>query len=128
MTKEEKDLLGLDEPGEEAGNALAMRLDEEEAEEALTTLVKFSAPYTFEGETYTEIDMPGLEHITAAHVLKVTQMLKKSNSLVPEITLQFACLMAARCSNQPVEFFLRLPAREAMKVKNTVTGFMFGTD
>lgn len=100
----------------------------QENREELTTLVRFSAPYSFEGSDYHEVDLPGLESITAGDIIKVTGQMKKSMELMPEMTLQFACLMAARASGKPVEFFERLPAREAMKVKNVVTGFIFGTD
>lgn len=100
---------------------------EDEAQE-LTTLVKFSRPYTFEGETYTEIDLSGLENVTAGDIIKVNRQLKKVNEMVPELSTQFACYMAARVSHKPVEFFTRLPARDGMKVKNVVTGFIFGAD
>lgn len=100
---------------------------EDEAQE-LTTLVKFSRPYTFEGETYTEIDLSGLETVTAGDVIRVNNQVKKGNDLVPELSMQFACQMAARVSHKPVEFFTRLPARDGMKVKNVVTGFIFGAD
>ena len=97
-------------------------------DEELTTLVKFSRPYTFEGETYEEIDLSGLETVTAGDIIRVNNLLKKGHDLVPELSMQFACHMAARVSHKPVEFFTRLPARDGMKVKNVVTGFIFGAD
>ena len=36
--------------------------------------------------------------------------------------------MEARASHKPVEFFKGLPPVEAMKLKNLVTGFLYGGD
>lgn len=100
----------------------------ENEDQELDTLVRFSQPYSFEGETYTEIDLSGLETVTAGDVIKVNNLLKSTLNPLPEMTMQFACHMAARVSHKPVEFFTRLPARDGMKVKNVVTGFIFGAD
>ena len=40
----------------------------------------------------------------------------------------YAMYMAARASHKPVEFFKGLPPVEAMKLKNLVTGFLYGGD
>ena len=34
--------------------------------------------------------------------------------------------MAARVTGKPLEFFQQLPAREAVKLKNLVVGFLYG--
>lgn len=47
---------------------------------------------------------------------------------IPEMTLPYAMYMAARASHKPVEFFKGLPPVEAMKLKNMVTGFLYGGD
>lgn len=125
LTAEEWELLGVKPEHSEAQEAMGSM---EENEEELSTTVQFRTPYVFEGNTYTHVDLSGLEHMTAGDVIRVANMLKKNNDLVPELSMKFACIMAARASKKPVEFFLRLPARDAMKVKNTVVGFMFGTD
>ena len=44
------------------------------------------------------------------------------------MTLGYSCYLAARVSGLPVEFFQGLPAREAIKLKNVVTGFLYGGD
>lgn len=100
----------------------------ENEDQELDTLVRFSRPYSFEGETYEEINLSGLETVTAGDIIRVNNLLKKGHDLVPELSMQFACHMAARVSHKPVEFFTRLPARDGMKVKNVVTGFIFGAD
>ena len=42
------------------------------------------------------------------------------------MTTPYAIHMAARASKLPVEFFRGLPAQESMKLKNLVSGFLYG--
>lgn len=44
------------------------------------------------------------------------------------MTIPYAIHMAARASKLPVEFFRGLPAQESMKLKNLVSGFLYGGD
>ena len=39
------------------------------------TLIKFSKPYVFEGQTYTEIDLAGLENLTARDMIDAEKYL-----------------------------------------------------
>ena len=91
-------------------------------------IVKFSKPYKFEGREYTEVDLSGLEDLSAEDMISADKYLSKNGSfsVVPEMALEYACFIAAQCSGQPIEFFRRLPAKEAIKVKNKVTGFFYG--
>ena len=47
---------------------------------------------------------------------------------VPEMTLEYACFIAARAAKQPIEFFRGLPPKDALKVKNRVTSFFYSED
>lgn len=100
----------------------------EESENRL--LLQFVKPYTFEGETYTEIDLSGLENITAADMIAAQKQMTRGGSVeaVPETSLQYACIIAARVTKQPIEFFTGLPGKDAIKLKNRVSGFFFGAD
>lgn len=51
-----------------------------------------------------------------------------SINVIPEMSLEYACLFAARASGLPQEFFQSLPPREAIKVKNRVTSFFYGEE
>lgn len=95
-----------------------------------TMVLKLAKPYKFEGETYTEVDLSGLEDATAADLSAVGKILAKQGvvSPMPEMTMDFSQYMAARVTHKPVEFFQKLPAREAVKLKNIVTGFLYGED
>lgn len=91
-------------------------------------VLRFQKPYSFEGETYTEVDLSGLEDLSAADLCKVGKMVKKTDGLDPiaEMSLPYAIFMAARVTGKPLEFFQQLPAREAVKLKNLVVGFLYG--
>lgn len=91
-------------------------------------VLRFQKPYSFEGETFTEVDLSGLEDLSAADLCKVGKMVKKIDGVDPiaEMSLPYAIFMAARVTGKPLEFFQQLPAREAIKLKNLVAGFLYG--
>lgn len=93
-------------------------------------VLRFKKPYSFEGETFTEVDLSGLEDLSAADLCKVGKMVKKIDGVDPivEMSLPYAIFMAARVTGKPLEFFQQLPAREAVKLKNLVAGFLYGGD
>ena len=90
-------------------------------------LLRFNKPYTFEGAEYTEVDLSGLEDITAADMIRAQRTMTGTGSveIIPEMSIQYACIIAAAVSGKPIEFFSGLPAKEAIKLKNMVTGFFY---
>ena len=101
---------------------------EEPEEESL--VLKFRKPYKFEGVEYTEVDLSGMEDMTAADLCAVGKIMTKLGIVNPvaEMTVDYAIYMAARASGNPVEFFKGLPPKEGIKLKNMVTGFLYGGD
>lgn len=93
-------------------------------------LLRFTKPYHFEDETFTEVDLSAIEDITAADMIAAQKLMSKGGAVdvLPEMSVQYACYIASRVSDKPVEFFTGLPARDAIKLKNIVTGFIFGAD
>ena len=95
-------------------------------------IVKLSKKYTFEGETVSEIDFTGLESVTAKDMMRANKTLARtggsSGDLVPEITLPYALIIAEECTKYPIAFYEKLNPRDAMKVRTTVVGFMFGEE
>lgn len=94
-------------------------------------LVKLSRPYHFEGKEYTEIDLSGLENMSASDMIAVNKHMARVSGnvdIMPEVSLEYAINIAARAVKQPIEFFTALPMKEAIKVKNRVVGFIFGSD
>lgn len=90
-------------------------------------LIKFKKPYEFEGGSYNEVDLSGLEDLTARDLSSAEKVVAASGQmpLMSEMTVAYACVICAAATKKPVEFFNELPAREAVKVKNMVTGFFY---
>lgn len=106
-----------------------IELAEEQEEESL--VIKFRKPYLFEKKEYTELDLAGLEDLTAADMIALENQYDKRHpgiNVMPEVKVGYAMMMAARAAKLPVEFFHGLPPKEATKVKNRVMGFLFGSD
>lgn len=92
--------------------------------------VPFKKPFAFEGETYESVDLSGLESLSAADMIAVNKAIERGGTVnvIPEMSLEYACLISARASGMPVEFFKALPPKEALKVKNRVTNFLYSED
>lgn len=104
-------------------------VENEEDEDSL--VIKFKKPYKFEGTEYTEIDLSGLDDLSASDMIAVNKYMNRTNpgiDVMPEVSLEYALNLAAKACKQPVEFFLNLPPREAIKVKNRIMAFLFGSE
>lgn len=103
--------------------------DAENEEESM--LIVFKKSYVFEHEEYTEIDLSCLEDIQASDMIAVNKIMKRTSpgiDVMPEVSMEYACNIAARATKKPVEFFLQLRPKDAIKVKNRVLGFFFGSE
>jgi len=91
-------------------------------------VVHFSKKYFFEDKEYEEIDLSTLEDMTATDMIAANKVLEKSGSFsfLPEMSLEYACIISARATKMPLQFFQRLHPRDAIKVKNKVTSFFYG--
>lgn len=91
-------------------------------------LVPLSRTYHFEGEDIDTMDLRGLRDVTAADMIKVSRMMSLTGNVESneEISLEYACNLAGSVTGRPVEFYKSLKAPDAMKLKNRVTGFLFG--
>lgn len=102
------------------------------AEEKNELLLKLKKHYVFDGVTYTEIDLSGLEDVTAGTLENVGKILaKRSPGLNPatlEMEMSFCNLLAARVTSKKLEFFERLPAKDAVALKSMIVGFLYGGD
>ena len=92
--------------------------------------VRFSKPYPFEGNVYAGIDLGGIERITAKDMIEAEKYLAKNGviSPIPEMTMEYIGFIGNRATGQPIEFFKGLPPKDAIKVKNKVSGFFYGED
>lgn len=98
--------------------------------EKITTKVTFSKPYRFEDKTYKEIDLSGLESLTAEDMIAADKFLTRNGNftVMPEMTLEYALFIASKATDLPIEFFRQLPPKDAIRVKNRVTNFFYGED
>lgn len=114
---------------EDQENTSAMGESESGEEESL--VIKFRKPYMFEGKEYTELDLSCLEDMTAADMIAIENQYDRRHpgiNVMPEVKIGYAIMMAARAAKLPIEFFDMIPQKEAVKVKNRVMGFLFGSD
>lgn len=100
------------------------------AEEEASYIVKFSKPYRFEDKTYNEVDLSGLDSLTAEDMIAADKHLSRGGnfSIMPEMSLEYACFIASKATDIPVEFFRRLPPKDAINVKNRVINFFYGEE
>lgn len=91
-------------------------------------LITFNKPYNFEGQEYKEIDLSNLENLTTADLIQADGQFSEAGqfAVMNEMTTGYACILAAKATNQPVEFFQRLPAGDGVKIKRAVMGFFNG--
>ena len=95
-------------------------------------ILRFAKPYKFGGMEYTEVDLSGLEDVTAGTLESVGKIVAKKNPgmnpALQEMSLTFCTYLAQRVAKQPLEFFTGLPAKEAIKLKAMVTNFLYAGD
>ena len=95
-------------------------------------VLRFGKPYKFGGQEYTEVDLSGLEDVTAGVLENVGKIAAKKNPgmnpALQEMSLTFCTYLAQRVAKLPLEFFTGLPAKEAIKLKTLVTNFLYGWD
>lgn len=89
-------------------------------------LVQFNKSYTFEGTTYKEVDLSALEDLTTNDLAAADRifMQKGISDPIKEISVIYCAIIASLVTKKPVEFFENLKAPDAIKIKNTVSGFL----
>ena len=128
----EKDKLDTAERADmEALEAQAGAEDGEDTEPE-DLILRFAKPYKFGGQEYTEVDLSGLEDVTAGVLENVGKIAAKKNPgmnpALQEMSLTFCTYLAQRVAKLPLEFFTGLQAKEAIKLKAMVTNFLYGGD
>lgn len=91
-------------------------------------LVTLDPPFTFEGQTHTEVDLSGVDRLTGMDLIKASDILQKTGHtpLIVEMDTEYLLICAHLATGLPLEFFKQLPARAAIKVKNAVRNGFFG--
>ena len=106
--------------------------EDAEATEPEDLALRFAKPYKFGGMEYTEVDLSGLEDVTAGVLENVGKIVAKKNPgmnpALQEMSLTFCTYLAQRVAKLPLEFFTGLPAKEAIKLKALITNFLYAGD
>jgi len=118
MEKEKKEALL-----QEAAKSAAPSTDSEKP----TLIIELTESFMWDGEEVKEVDLSGLYDLTAEDMFRVDEQMriKGFSGMNPEITRQYALLVAARINHKPQEWLNRLKARDAVRIKNVVAGFFF---
>ena len=128
----EKDKIGAAERADMEAMEAQARAEGGEDTEPEDLVLRFGKPYKFGGQEYTEVDLSGLEDVTAGVLENVGKIAAKKNPgmnpALQEMSLTFCTYLAQRVAKLPLEFFTGLPAKEAIKLKTMVTGFLYGGD
>ena len=128
----EKDKIGAAERADMEAMEAQAGAEGGEDTEPEDLVLRFGKPYKFGGQEYTEVDLSGLEDVTAGVLENVGKIAAKKNPgmnpALQEMSLTFCTYLAQRVAKLPLEFFTGLPAKEAIKLKTMVTGFLYGGD
>lgn len=115
--------MGTNEIVEVNGNEVTVTDNEE-------YILELSKTYHFEEEEVSSLDFSGLENITANNMIRAGKIMMASGapSVFPENDLYYLLIIASDATGMPIEFFKALAPRDALKVKNKVSGFFFGEE
>jgi hypothetical protein len=95
----------------------------------------FKKTVTFEGKEYNNVDFSKLEDWSCDDVINVTKKFNKMtgadinpmDAILPEGNLEYCLFVAAEASGLPIDFFKRLPAREAGALRGLIINFFHGS-
>ncbi len=90
-------------------------------------LITFSKPYEFEGKEFKEVDLSGVKELKVKDLGQIDMQFASGGNfaVMNEMSITYACMVAAKASSKPYEFFENLPAREGIAIKNLVVGFFY---
>ena len=76
--------------------------------------------------------LSGLENATAGDLARAAKITSKKhrglNAATLEMTAEYAAVMGHLVTKLPLEFFERMPAKDAIALKGKVVGFLFNAD
>jgi hypothetical protein len=92
----------------------------------LDPVVTFAKPFKFEDKEYTKIDLSAVGELSGARLAQLEKLFYKTGNQAPvvELSMAYAMFVAMSSTDQPLEFFEQLPAKEATKVKFVVMDFL----
>ena len=112
---------------QELKQEVKQELKQELKQEGIPYIVNLPEPHIFEGKTYTEIDLFGLENLTTEDMGAAELMFTRMGYTDPvkEFNTVFCLILASYAINQPYEFFKNMKMYNATKIKERVSAFLF---
>ena len=101
----------------------------ETTDNVVSFVVPFPRPQDFEGKTYKELDLSGLEDLTTVDLTSCEQMFMKAGLSDPtkEFNTTFCMLVAHKATGLPLEFFNSLKIPNATAIKSVVSSFLYAS-
>lgn len=96
------------------------------------TTLQLSKTYDFEGKKISSLDLSGVIELSTDTMIEIENRLAPTaplkNPILTELDLSHTLMVASYATGLPYEFFLTLRLRDGLAVKNSVTGFIVGSD
>lgn len=93
-------------------------------------VVKLSKTYEFEEARINEVDLSGIDNLTAKDMFKAQQAMTMQNHIAVQLESDpvYCKLIAAFASQLPSEFFDELSLKDFTKIKNKVSAYFFAQE
>ena len=113
---------------EEAEKEEIKREEAEEGAEEAKRVITLRKPVDFEGKTYTEIDLSGLDQLTGKDIRDLDRLFRikggKITGNVKEFDSTYLQLVASRATKLPLEFFDKIGIKDATRLEITIRNFL----
>ncbi len=92
--------------------------------------LELTRTYEFEGEKISSLDFSRIEELSARDMIRANNIMVREGTVTAsaEVHLHYALIIASDVTGLPVEFFMQLKPKDAMKVKNLVVHHFFGEE
>lgn len=89
-------------------------------------VLKLSQPYAFGDQSYAEIDLTGMENMTAADMIAAEAYLIHEGLFTTEKedTMEYNIFLASRFSGLPMQFFVQFKPRDATRLRAAIMKYM----
>lgn len=91
-------------------------------------VVALGKPYVFEGKEYPEIDLTDMDKLTIQDAIDAQRQLfgeqEVAAAMLCETTTAFARIIAAKATEQPIEFFKLMPRGAMKRIVAAVRGYL----
>ncbi|MGN1126380.1 MAG: phage tail assembly protein [Ruminococcus sp.] len=89
-------------------------------------VIVLNTPIDFEGATYKEIDLSGLDELTGKDIKFISKQYRRlgGSAMTKELDIEYLQLVAAKATGLPVEFFDELKAKDSTTVEVIVRNFL----